>query len=30
VRRGAQGVRALVLDTEDRILLVRFDFLPFP
>ena len=25
-----QGVRALVLDTDDRVLLVRFDFPPFP
>ena len=25
-----QGVRALVLDTADRVLLVRFDFPPFP
>jgi hypothetical protein len=30
VRPWREGVRALVLDMEDRILLVRFDFLPFP
>jgi ADP-ribose pyrophosphatase YjhB (NUDIX family) len=30
VRPWREGVRALVLDTDDRILLVRFDFPPFP
>jgi ADP-ribose pyrophosphatase YjhB (NUDIX family) len=30
VKPWRQGVRALVLDTADRVLLVRFDFPPFP
>jgi 8-oxo-dGTP diphosphatase len=30
VKPWREGVRALVLDTDDRILLVRFDFPPFP
>jgi ADP-ribose pyrophosphatase YjhB (NUDIX family) len=30
VKPWRQGVRALVLDTDDRILLVHFDFPPFP
>jgi 8-oxo-dGTP diphosphatase len=30
VKPWREGVRALVLDTDDRVLLVRFDFPPFP